>query len=241
MLAHGIGMVFAGILGWGASGTSGDEPIKVRFLHTEGCRSHERGIACGQADHWRVEVGTHKVEKLSELAESLKKEREGRQAPAADETVTISGSGTLPWSYVTQVLEFCSSAGIYKIDWQTRDRGEEKITKAWLPHDRKQEPEEKLKRELVVVHLKWDPTLGAALRSVGDRTPVLSDDDLMQYIILGTADYKKLGRTDNLIRIDASVGLPWISVIHVMELCRKEKLEPFEFMLPASSDGGPGK
>jgi biopolymer transport protein ExbD len=102
----------------------------------------------------------------------------------------------------------------------------------WLPKDRgvEQTPPEKIVLEEIRVFMRW--TDGRTLIKVGNRAPAQSDHDLMQTILQMSNDYKKLGKTDFPVLIDALHDVPWKDVIHILDLCKKEKLERIEFAAP---------
>jgi biopolymer transport protein ExbD len=109
----------------------------------------------------------------------------------------------------------------------------------WLPKDRGvfQGQPEKVILEEIRVFMKWDAAGGRTIRKVGNRGEVNSDEDLMNIVIQMTNDYKKAGKSEFPVLIDATPDVPWQEVIHVMDMCKKEKLERIEFAAPFEMAG----
>jgi biopolymer transport protein ExbD len=104
----------------------------------------------------------------------------------------------------------------------------------WLPKDRGvfQGNPERIVLEEIRVFMKWDPAAARTIRKVGNRGEVNSDGDLMQIVLQMTNDYKKAGKTEFPVLIDATADVPWADVIHVMDMCKQEKLDRIEFAAP---------
>ena len=104
----------------------------------------------------------------------------------------------------------------------------------WLPKDRGvfHGTPDKIVLEEIRVFMRWDPSSGVTIRKVGNRGQVSSDEELMQLILQMTRDFEKAGKKDFPVLIDAVADVPWKDVIHVMDLCKKEKLERIEFAAP---------
>jgi biopolymer transport protein ExbD len=106
----------------------------------------------------------------------------------------------------------------------------------WLPKDRgvEQTPPEKVVLEEIRVFMRWVD--GRTVTKVGNRPAVPDgpggDIVLMQTINQMSNDYKKLGKTEFPVLIDALPDVPWKDVIHVLDLCKKDKLERIEFAAP---------
>jgi biopolymer transport protein ExbD len=111
----------------------------------------------------------------------------------------------------------------------------------WLPKERgvNQAPVDKVVLEEIRVFMKWDATSGATIRKVGNRGAVDSDQQLMETILSMTADYKKAGKSEFPVLIDATADVPWKDVIHVMDLCKGENIERIEFAAPFEYTGAP--
>ena len=107
----------------------------------------------------------------------------------------------------------------------------------WLPKDRgvEQTPPDKIVLEEIRVFMRWRD--GQTVIKVGNRAAAGSDLELMQTINQMSNDYKKLGKTDFPVLIDALGDVPWKDVIHVLDLCKKDKLERIEFAAPFEMAG----
>ena len=104
----------------------------------------------------------------------------------------------------------------------------------WLPKDRgvNQGPPAQVVLEEIRVFMKWDPSRNVTIRKVGNRGEVNSDQALIDVVLQMTADYKKAGKSEFPVLLDATPDVPWEDVIHVMDLCKKEKLDRIEFAAP---------
>ncbi len=104
----------------------------------------------------------------------------------------------------------------------------------WLPKDRGvlQAPVEKVVLEEIRVFLRWDASNGTTTRKVGNRPAVSTDDELMKIIVSMAGDFKRAGKTEFPVLIDAMGDVPWKEVIHVMDMCKTEKMERIEFAAP---------
>ncbi len=102
----------------------------------------------------------------------------------------------------------------------------------WLPKDRgvEQTPPDKIVLEEIRVFMRWVD--GRTVIKVGNRAAANNDLELMQTILQMSNDYKKLGKTEFPVLIDALGDVPWKDVIHVLDLCKKDKLERIEFAAP---------
>ena len=111
----------------------------------------------------------------------------------------------------------------------------------WLPKDRgvNQGTPEKVVLEEIRIFMKWDPNRNATIRKVGNRGETGTDQDLMTIVLQMTNDYKKAGKSEFPVLIDATPDVPWEDVIHVMDLCKKEKLERIEFAAPIEYKSNP--
>ncbi len=107
-----------------------------------------------------------------------------------------------------------------KIDTWMPDKGDIR------PLDRPPELQE------VRVFMKTNPSTLATVRSVGNRPPVVSDDDLVKTMLSMASDYRRMGRASVPVLIDATSDVPWQDVIRVMDLCRSNKLDRIEFTAP---------
>ena len=81
------------------------------------------------------------------------------------------------------------------------------------------------------VFLRWDAAAGATLRKVGSQD-VQSDADLLSRVRLQTADYLKVGQLDPPILVDATPDVPWQEVVHLVDLCKSERMDKIQFVEP---------
>jgi len=104
---------------------------------------------------------------------------------------------------------------------------------SWLPKDKGVfgDPVPNPILEEVRVFMKYDAGTGNVLRKVNAK-PVESDTDLAAMLVEGISKYKSLGRPDTPVIIDAEPEVPWKDVIHVMDLCKVNKLEKVELAAP---------
>lgn len=111
----------------------------------------------------------------------------------------------------------------------------------WLPKDRGvfQAPVEKVVLEEIRVFIRWDPQNNVTIRKVGNRAAARNDEELMAVIRQMNTDYKKAGKRDYPVLLDATEDVPWQDVVHVMDMCKKEEIEdglefaaPFEYKPP---------
>jgi biopolymer transport protein ExbD len=110
---------------------------------------------------------------------------------------------------------------------------------AWLPQDGnlngRINPTPLL--EEIRVIMWWDPTTGMTLRKIGNRGPVSGDDELMSTLRSMKSDYDRAQKFQVPVLIDATAEVPWTEVIHVVDLCKSEKLSQIEFVEPIEVTG----
>jgi biopolymer transport protein ExbD len=105
---------------------------------------------------------------------------------------------------------------------------------AWMPTGHgNQISQEKVDPILdeIRVFLRWDAPRGTTTRKVG-RTDVSSDAELMDAIRARKGDYERAGKSIFPIKIDATEDVPWSDVVHVLDLCKADKLTSIEFVEP---------
>ena len=104
---------------------------------------------------------------------------------------------------------------------------------AWMPKDRgwRNEPIPPQMEE-IRVFMKWDPSTGRVIRRINNRTPAADDADLMAIVKANLKDNEKLGRFDVPVVIDATADVPWQEVVHVMDLCKTDKITKIHFAAP---------
>ena len=112
---------------------------------------------------------------------------------------------------------------------------------AWMPKDgpgnQIGEVKDKVKLEEVRVFMHWEASTGRTIRKIGNRNPVENDSQLTQTIDEIKKDYEKVGKTEVPVVIDATVDVPWQDVVHVVDLCKHEKLSPIRFTEPMQALG----
>ena len=103
---------------------------------------------------------------------------------------------------------------------------------AWLPTDRGNEqtavPNPIM--EEIRVFMRWRD--GHTIRKVGNRAEAPDDHTLMQTINEMSNNLKKLGKTEFPVLLDFTADVPWKEVIHVLDLCKKDKLDRIQFAQP---------
>ncbi len=108
---------------------------------------------------------------------------------------------------------------------------------AWLPQDKGPNiaPIRDVPLEEIRVFLRWDPAAGMT-RKVGNSS-VGSDSDLMDAIRVRMADYERAHKPDAPVLIDSTADVPWQEVVHVVDLCKTQKLSKIEFAEPLQYSG----
>jgi biopolymer transport protein ExbD len=104
---------------------------------------------------------------------------------------------------------------------------------AWLPNgkgNQQQGPPPPVFLEEIRVFIRWDQA-GGITRKVGN-TPVGSDSELMDAIHVRMADYERAHKPDAPVLIDSTPDVPWHEVVHVVDLCKAQKLSKIEFAEP---------
>ncbi len=111
---------------------------------------------------------------------------------------------------------------------------------AWMPKghgNQLGDHKEKLILEEIRVFMRWDPATGTTTRKIGSSPPAASDADLMDVVRSLKGDYERAGKTEVPVTIDATPDVPWTDVIHVLDLCKAEKLSQIEFAEPMEYAG----
>ena len=85
--------------------------------------------------------------------------------------------------------------------------------------------------EEVRIFMRWDGERNLTSRKIGSQS-VTTDDDLTAAIRVRKDDYAKAGKTQVPVIIDATDVVPWHEVVHVVDLCKHEKLSQIEFAEP---------
>jgi biopolymer transport protein ExbD len=105
---------------------------------------------------------------------------------------------------------------------------------AWLPKEignQLLEVNKPIIVEEVRVFLRWDPAAHVTLRSVGSRHAAANDADLMGVIRADVNSYRQAHKTPPLV-IQAMEDVPWEDVLHVMDLCKLDGIEPIRLVEP---------
>jgi biopolymer transport protein ExbD len=105
---------------------------------------------------------------------------------------------------------------------------------AWMPKDKGPNHAviEHPVLEEIRIFMRWEPSTGATIRKVGNRSPVATDSELMETIRSMKSDYERAQKPDVPVKIDSTPDVPWTEVIHVLDLCKAEKLSQIEFAEP---------
>ncbi len=106
---------------------------------------------------------------------------------------------------------------------------------SWLPKDRglNNTPTSSIVKDEIRVILRWDATNGVTLRKIkGQQSYAGSDEELVGTICAMRDDYNGQGKTNWPLTLDAENDVPWADVIHVMDLCKQNKVEQIEFGAP---------
>ena len=105
---------------------------------------------------------------------------------------------------------------------------------AWLPTDKgnqKGEVKDRVPLEEVRVFMRWDPSTGTT-RKIGSRAAVADDAELLSTLRSLKGDYDRAQKSKVPVIIDATADVPWTEVVHVVDLCKGEKLSDIEFAEP---------
>jgi hypothetical protein len=86
--------------------------------------------------------------------------------------------------------------------------------------------------EEIRIFMRWDPATGLTTRKVASRAPATGDADLMEVVRSLKGDYERAQKSEVPVIIDATPDVPWTDVIHVLDLCKAEKLSQIEFAEP---------
>jgi len=76
----------------------------------------------------------------------------------------------------------------------------------------------------VRIFMKWDAAEKKTIRKVGNRGAVSGDAELVTIIEQYRKDFEKAGRTEIPVFIDATEDVPWREIIHIVDLCKAERL-----------------
>jgi biopolymer transport protein ExbD len=105
----------------------------------------------------------------------------------------------------------------------------------WLPKERRHDYGCWGAMDEVRIFMTWDAERQSTLRRVGNRAAVSTDAELLDILRQYPKDFKKAGRTQVPILIDATEAVPWLEIVHVVDLCRNENLSVIRFAAPVRS------
>lgn len=105
---------------------------------------------------------------------------------------------------------------------------------AWMPKDRgvNQGKIDIIEIPEIRIIMRWNPATQTVTRQIGNRAPASNDEDLMATVRANLKDNSKLGKIDPPVVIDAMADVPWQDVVHVMDLCKGEKVQRIQFAAP---------
>ena len=105
---------------------------------------------------------------------------------------------------------------------------------AWMPKDRgpREGLVEIVEMQEIRIFMKWDPSTSQVIRRIGSRAPAVDDADLMATVRANLLDNVKLRKIDPPVIIDATADVPWQAVVHLMDLCKVEKVQRIQFAAP---------
>jgi biopolymer transport protein ExbD len=205
-----------------------DDATEFRIAHDGvGCEE-----PCRKDAHWSLLTRGRSLATPEELRAALGSDPSNKTV--SERQVVIRGGESSPWGLVQRVVNECSKVGIYKIDWSVGERGSDvPLIQAWLP---KREQLGGIRcgpvKDEIKVFMKYDPKARKTLRKVSNRGEVTSDVELTGLVVQMMEDFQKAGRTDVPVLFDPTADVPWKDIVHVMNICRKEKVKSFEFMVP---------
>ncbi len=105
----------------------------------------------------------------------------------------------------------------------------------WLPKGKGTEgvgSADQLIQEIRVV-IFWDANLMQAIKHLGARR-VSSDEELEALIKEAHEDSLRMNKPDMPVTIDADSRVPWSTIIDIVNLCKKNKIDKIEFAMGAA-------
>jgi len=105
---------------------------------------------------------------------------------------------------------------------------------AWLPKDKGPNPattDLKPVLEEIRIFMGWEPERNLTTRKVV-KNAVSTDQELIDAVLAMKGDYDRAGKTLVPVIIDATPDVPWQEVVHVMDLCKAQKLSMIELAGP---------
>ena len=105
---------------------------------------------------------------------------------------------------------------------------------AWLPKDKgpnaATEPIKPILEE-IRVFMRWDAERVVTVRKVV-KNAVSTDQELVSAVLAMKGDYERAGKSVFPVIIDATPDVPWQDVVHVLDLCKAQKLSMIELAGP---------
>jgi len=104
---------------------------------------------------------------------------------------------------------------------------------AWLPTEKGNipGPPKEIQLEEIRVFMRWEAERNVTTRKIGS-TSIATDEELITAINARKGDYARANKTTVPVIIDATPDVPWQDVVHVVDLCKHEKLSQIEFAEP---------
>jgi len=106
---------------------------------------------------------------------------------------------------------------------------------AWMPKDDRGNqpgpPKGLAVLEEIRIFMRWDAAKGSTTRKVV-KNEVGSDQELVDAVLAMKHDYERAGRSIFPVIIDATADVPWSDVVHVLDLCKNQKMPNIEFAEP---------
>jgi len=87
--------------------------------------------------------------------------------------------------------------------------------------------------EEIRVALYWDPASQKTIRKMRHNT-IVDDEQLESLIGEAYADFKRMGKNETPVIVDAEAGVPWDEVIKILNISKKKDISKFEFALGAA-------
>jgi hypothetical protein len=102
----------------------------------------------------------------------------------------------------------------------------------WLPPYGNQPGQVKPILGEIRVFLRWDPASQTTIRKVGRQPVVRSDEDLMNVVRSMREDFLKRGEKEVPLLVDATPDVPWKDAVHLLDLCKQNKIDRINFVEP---------
>jgi hypothetical protein len=154
----------------------------------------------------------------------------------SERIVLFDGDRSAPVGMVLGAMRDAAKVGIYKMAWLKEGAAAGEMAFKFRLRDPDPPSGLCLLKEELRVLLKWDSKRGERVRWVNGRS-VGSLEEIQAAIRKIVADLRTMGRTEFVVFLDVEQDLTWDDgswreVLDVMERCRADGLDQFEF-LPA--------